>query len=293
MPVNGRSRARIEPASPLLTPRKTSRRPAAPWLGIACFVILAVVSLTLLTWKVKNRVPIVIFESVIFSMTQPLQQTLTWTTRSLKGLWHGYLSLVHVQQENTRLREEIKWLRQENHRYLEAYLQHQRLQRLLDFREQMSVDVVAAEVIGRSSNSWTEIIYLNRGTQDKIVKGLPVVSYDGLVGQVIQAAPGLSQVMLLTDFRSGIDALVQRTRTSGVVSGRGRDVAELKFLPAGADVQPGDRLISSGMGGVFPKGLIIGEVKSIARNGKQSQRVEVQPSVDFSHLEEVLVLLKP
>jgi rod shape-determining protein MreC len=293
MPVNGRSRARIEPALPLLTPRKTSRRPAAPWLGITCFVILAVVSLTLLTWKIKNRVPVVIFESVILSMTQPLQQTLTWTTRHLKGVWNGYFYLVHAEQENTRLREEIKWLRQENHRYLEAYLQHQRLQRLLNFREQIPVDVVAAEVIGRSSNSWTEIISLNRGTRDRVVKGLPVVTHEGLVGQVIHAAPGLSQVMLLTDFRSGIDALVQRTRTSGVVSGRGRNVAELKFLPVGADLQAGDRLLSSGMGGVFPKGLIIGEVKSIERNGKQSQRVEIQPSVDFSHLEEVLVLLKP
>jgi rod shape-determining protein MreC len=293
MPVNGRSRARIEPAFPLLTPHKTSRRPAAPWLGIACFVILAVVSLTLLTWKVKNRMPVVFFESVILSMTQPLQQTLTSTTRSLKGVWNGYLYLVHTEQENARLREEVKWLRQENHRYLETYLQYQRLQRLLDFREQMPVDAVAAEVIGRSSNSWTEIIYLNRGTRDRVVKGLPVVTHEGLVGQVIHAAPGLAQIMLLTDFRSGVDALVQRTRTSGVVSGRGRDMAELKFLPVGADLQPGDRLLSSGMGGVFPKGLIIGEVKSIRRNGKQSQRVEVQPSVDFSHLEEVLVLLKP
>ena len=293
MPVNGRSRARIEPAFPLLTPRKTSRRPAAPWLGIACFVILAVVSLTLLTWKVKNRAPVVIFESVILTMTQPLQQTLTWTTRSLKGVWNSYLYLVHAEQENARLREEVKWLRQENHRYLETYLQYQRLQRLLNFREQMPVDAVAAEVIGRSSNSWTEIIYLNRGTRDRVVKGLPVVTHEGLVGQVIHAAPGLAQVMLLTDFRSGIDALVQRTRTSGVVSGRGRDMAELKFLPVGADLQPGDRLLSSGMGGIFPKGLIIGEVQNIHRNGKQSQRVEVQPSVDFSHLEEVLVLLKP
>ena len=80
-----------------------------------------------------------------------------------------------------------------------------------------------------------------------------MVTYEGLVGQVIHAAPALSQVMLLTDFRSGVDALVQRTRASGVVTGRGRDLAALKFLPVGADIQPGDRLISSGMGGVFPR----------------------------------------
>jgi rod shape-determining protein MreC len=148
-------------------------------------------------------------------------------------------------------------------------------------------------VIGRNSNSWTEIIYINRGTRDKVVKGLPVVTHEGLVGQVIYAAPTLSQVMSLTDFRSGVDALVQRSRASGVVTGRGRHLAELKFLAAGADVQPGDRLISSGMGGVYPKGLIIGEVKEFQRNGRRSQQVEIQPNVDFSHLEEVLVLLKP
>jgi rod shape-determining protein MreC len=99
--------------------------------------------------------------------------------------------------------------------------------------------------------------------------------------------------MLITDFRSGVDALVQRTRAGGVVSGRGRNIAELKFLPIGADVQPGDRVISSGLGRVFPKGLIIGEVKGVHRNGSQFQQVEVQPSIDVSRLEEVLVLLKP
>ncbi len=291
--MNDRSRARIEPVSPLLTPRKPSRRSIAPWSSIICFVLLAVVALTLLTWKVKNRVPVAMFESVVLSVTWPLQQAATWTTRSLRGVWDNYLYLVNLQRENLRLREEIKWLRQENHRYLESYLQYQRLQRLMNFREQTPLDVVAAEVVGRNANSWTEIVYINRGTRDKVAKGLPVVTHEGLVGQVIQAAPALSQVMLLTDFRSGVDALVQRTRASGVVAGRGRNVAELKFLPVGADLQPGDRLISSGMGGVFPKGLIIGEVKGISRNGRQTPHVEIRPSVDFSHLEEVLVLIKP
>jgi rod shape-determining protein MreC len=265
----------------------------APWSGIACFAILAVVCLTLLTWKVKNRVPVAMFENVVLSITRPLQQVATTTTRRLRGTWDNYVYLVNVQQENQRLREEIKWLRQENHRYLEAYLQYQRLQRLLNFRAQTPLDVIAAEVIGRNANSWTEVIYINRGTRDKVAKGLPVVTHDGLVGQVIHAASELSQVMLLTDFRSGVDALVQRTRASGVVAGRGRNVAELKFLPVGTDLQAGDRLVSSGMGGVFPKGLIIGEVKDIHRNGRPTQQVEIQPSVDFSHLEEVLVLVKP
>jgi rod shape-determining protein MreC len=254
---------------------------------------LAVVCLTLLTWKVKNRVPVAVFESTVLSITRPFQQAATWTTRSLTGLWDNYVYLVHAQQENQRLREEIRWLRQENHRYLEVYLQHERFQRLLNFREQTPLDAVAAEVVGRNANSWTEIIYINRGSRDKVAKGLPVITHEGLVGQIIHAAPTLSQVMLLTDFRSGVDALVQRTRASAIVTGRGRNVAELKFLPVGADLQLGDRLISSGMGGVFPKGLIIGAVKEIQQNGRPMQHVEIQPSVDFSHLEEVLVLVKP
>ena len=291
--MNDRSRARIDSTSPLLTPRNLSRRSLAPWSGVVCFILLAVVSLTLLTWKVKNRAPVVLFENAVLSMTRPLQQVATWATGSLGEVWGNYVYLVGVQRDNHQLREEIKWLRQENHRYLEAYLQYQRLQRLLNFREQTPLGVVAAEVVGRDSNSWTEMVYINRGTRDKVAKGYPVVTHDGLVGQVIHAAPALSQVMLLTDFRSGVDALVQRTRASGVVTGRGRDLAALKFLPVGADIQPGDRLISSGMGGVFPKGLIIGAVKDITRNERQGQQVEIQPNVDFSHLEEVLVLVKP
>lgn len=237
--------------------------------------------------------PVAVFESIVLSIAHPFQQMTSWTTRQFHGLWKNYVYLVNLQQENQRLREELRWLRQENHRYLEAYLQYQRLQRLLNFREQTPLGAVAAEVVGRNANNWTEIIYINRGTRDKVVKGLPVVTHEGLVGQVIHAAPTLSQVMLLTDFRSGVDALVQRTRASGVVAGRGRNSAELKFLHVGADLQPGDRLLSSGMGGVFPKGLIIGEVGDVQRNGKPTQHVEIQPSVDFSHLEEVLVLVKP
>jgi len=290
--VNNRSRARIEPSSPRVTPRNPSQHSTLPWVSIACFILLAVLSLTLLTWKVKGRAPVAAFESVVLSISKPLQQVTTWTTRQFRGLWDNYIYLVHLQQENQRLREELRWIQQENHRYIEAYLQYQRLQRLLSFREQTPLDAVTAEVVGRNANNWTEIIYINRGTRDKVAKGMPVVTHEGLVGQVIHAAPTLSQVMLLTDFRSGVDALVQRTRASGIVAGRGRSTAELKFLPVGTDLQPGDRVLSSGMGGVFPKGLIIGEVKDVYQNGQPTQHVEIQPSVEFSHLEEVLVLLK-
>jgi rod shape-determining protein MreC len=290
--VNNRSRARIEPSSPRVAPRHPSRHSTLPWVSIACLILLAVLSLTLLTWKVKGRAPVAAFESVVLSISKPFQQVTTWATRQLRGLWDNYIYLVHLQQENQRLREELRWIQQENHRYIEAYLQYQRLQRLLSFREQTPLDAVTAEVVGRNANNWTEIIYINRGTRDKVAKGMPVVTHEGLVGQVIHAAPTLSQVMLLTDFRSGVDALVQRTRASGIVAGRGRSTAELKFLPVGTDLQPGDRVLSSGMGGVFPKGLIIGEVKDVYQNGQPTQHVEIQPSVEFSHLEEVLVLLK-
>lgn len=291
--MNSRSPAWIRSPSSLQTPRRPSRRPAARWLPLACLVALTLVSLTLLTWKVKGRLPVAILESTVLSMTRPLQQAISWTTQGVRGVWTDYLNLVHVRQENARLQEEVKWLREENHRFLEAYLQFQRLQQLLNFKDRVPPEMVVAAVVGRDASHWTEIIYLDKGTRDKMAKGLPVVTHEGLVGQIIHAAPALSQVMLITDFRSGVDALVQRTRASGIVSGRGRNIAELKFLPVGADVQPGDRLISSGMGRVFPKGLIIGDVKSIHSNGSQFQQVEVQPSIDASRLEEVLVILKP
>lgn len=257
-----------------------------------CFIILVVVSLTLLTWKVKGRMPVAVLESAVLSAMMPLQHAISWTTRQITGVWDGYIALFHVRRENVRLQEEVKWLREENNRFLETYLQHQRLQRLLNFKEQAPPKMLTAGVVGRDSNNWTEIIYINKGMRDGIAKGLAVATHEGLVGQVIHAAPVLSKVMLITDYRSGVDALVQRTRTSGVVSGRGRNRAELKFLPVGADVQPGDRLISSGMGGVFPKGLLIGEVKGIHLNGSQFQEVSVRPSIDFSRLEEVLVLMQ-
>ena len=136
------------------------------------------------------------------------------------------------------------------------------------------------------------MVFINRGTDHKVKKNLPVMTDAGVVGHVIQASPKASKVLLITDSRSAIDSLFQETRESGVTVGIGEDICEMKFVPISAMVSVGDKVISSGLGGIFPKGFTVGVVVNVVREEQELfQNIMVAPSADLSDMEEVAVLL--
>lgn len=261
------------------------------WKPIILLLCLVLVALFLTTLRTRSSPHASFFESFVMSVVLPLQQTLGKGLGQVSTLWQRYVNLVHVRQDNVRLYAEVARLQGESHRYHEAYEQAKRLRELLHFRDAVSPQAVAAEVVGIDPSQWSEAVTINRGSSDMLQKDAVVVTYTGLVGRVIDLAPHYATVLLITDRRSAVDALIQRTRARGIVVGKSRRMCELHYVDFHADVQVGDAIISSGLGGVYPKGLLIGTVVSVhPKPYGLFHEVEVQPVVDLTTLEEALVL---
>ncbi|MBI2962423.1 MAG: rod shape-determining protein MreC [Deltaproteobacteria bacterium] len=232
--------------------------------------------------------------AIFLEAMRPLQSVTNGAAGAVGALWGRYLGLVGVQAENRRLRERLRALEAEHHRDLEIELENRRLQRLLDFHGDVPSQVVTARVIGKDASGLLHTLTLDRGERDGVRGGLAVVSADGVVGRIAQASPHASRVLLISDHNSGVDALVQRTRARGIVEGALSGTCSMKYIKRGDEIDANDVVVTSGLDGIFPKGLRIGRVSGVTRKHVGLYQVaEVVPSVDFAKLEEVLVLISP
>ena len=194
-------------------------------------------------------------------------------------------------KENASLRIEVLRLTQENARLREAALEGVRLRRALELRDSSPARMIAAELISRNASSWFDTATINRGRSSGVELGGAVVTQRGLVGQVLQVDPFTSQVVALTHRRSAVGAMVQRSRSSGILQGQGADLLVLSHLPKDADVKTSDIVISSGTGRVVPKGFMIGRVVKVVREpAAGTTSALVRPSVRFDEIEQVFVV---
>ena len=213
------------------------------------------------------------------------------TVRTVRDIWGKYFFLVDTHQENVLLRKKLDLLRLENSRYQEVLLANRRLRLLLYFQENTDELLLAARVIGWDSSGLFKSITIDKGKDDGIRVSMPVVNAEGVVGRIISVSPGYSQVLLVTDQNSSVDGLVQRSRGRGILKGRGSRECLFEYVIKTCDIKNGDTIVTSGMGGVFPKGLYLGVVTQIEDfPNKLFKDVRVVPAVDFSRLEEVLVV---
>lgn len=193
-----------------------------------------------------------------------------------------------------RLQNEIDAYRMENSRYREMLATHQRLQALLKFKERIDEPAVAAQVIARDPTGWFRSVIIDKGKRSGLKWDMPVVNASGVVGRVVSVSAHYAKVLLIIDQNSAVDCLDQRTRDRGMVKGLSTEVCEMDYVAESAGVAEGDLVVTSGLGGVFPKGLPVGIISNVSkRPGEFFKHVEVLPSVDFSKLEEVLVVLRP
>ena len=211
--------------------------------------------------------------------------------QGISAMWQQYVSLQHVADENRRLRQEMDWLRGENNQLREAAAATQRLTSLLQFKEQALPAMVAAQVIGRDSSNRYKSVILNKGESDGIEKDMGVITPAGVVGRVVKTTGATSVVLLLTDPNNAIAGLIQRTRDEGIVEGIPQGRAKLKYIPMLSAVKEGDRVVTSGLVGGFPRGLAIGTITTIEREeGALFQTAELIPEVELNRVEEVLVI---
>jgi len=212
---------------------------------------------------------------------------------AFRGALGGSRQLFGVRTRNRELEGEVQRLRAELREAREAVEENARLRRLLDMREQLAPDSLGASVVTASHAGDTNLIVIDRGARDGVRVDLPVVAWGGAVGRVVSVDAGDAVVRLLDDPFSGVAAVVQRSRAQGVVVGRGGTVLDMLYVPRFSDVLHGDRVVTSGLDGIFPRGFGIGRVSAVHEVPDGSQRIQVEPEVDLRSLEEVLVLLAP
>ncbi len=231
------------------------------------------------------------FSSFILTLTYYPQKLIFILTGAIVNVWQNYIELLGVKKENEWLRNEIKKLRQEKFQLWEAELQNERLKKLLGLKENYTYEVVSANVIaGSPSILRSQVIIIDKGSEDGISEGMPVATYEGIVGRVLLTGDKSSEVILITDEISAVDAYIHRTRARGIVKGTGNGCI-MEYIEKKADVSVGDKVISSGKDGFFPKEVVIGTVVETEASGGFI-RARVLPDIDLNSLEEVVVILK-
>ena len=239
-------------------------------------------------------------ERIVLKGAGPVSKSAALGGLGLRKFWQKYLFLVGVEEENEKLRQKVSYLEAELARAKEAFYENQRLRKLLRVaRDLHGQTPVVAHVVGKPLGSWQGLILIDKGLDDNILPEMPVLAYTpygpaGVVGQVVAVERHYAKVLLLTDPSFAVDALVQRSRERGLLRGQGKELCLLDYVSAEADVRENDLIVTSGLDGIFPKGLLLGRVVKIypGRTRGLFRPIEVKPAVDFQKLEEVLVLLR-
>ena len=254
-------------------------------------VAMLFAQLLLISGRVKRAGGSTLLETGVLRASSPVLEA----TRTVSGGVSSVAERLHeirtARTENVLLRREVDRLRTEVGRTREAALENHRLRRLLEMKEEMAPRSLGATVVAANLSGQTRMIVIDRGTGDGVRADLPVVAWGGAVGRVVWADRHLAKVRLISDPNGGAAGLVQRSRAQGMVLGRGDGPMSLAYVPSYADVVPGDRVVTSGKDGVFPRGFTIGQVVAVGADAGVSKTISVVPEVDFGALEEVLVLV--
>jgi rod shape-determining protein MreC len=245
----------------------------------------------ILTLHVREERKASFAERVLMQLSYPLQQGAQRAYFWVRGVGERYIFLTRVQQENQELKRMVSTLREENNRLKEAIWTEERLKKLSQLQSRNPSVSLVGQIFARDPSSWFKTVLVNKGEKNGVAKDMAVVTSDGVVGRVIEVSPHTAKVLLITDPNSALDVIVQRSRIQGIMEGKVEEVCILKYVQKNEDVQVGDKVITSGLGGIFPKGLMTGTVTKVERKRPGIfQYIEVTPSVDFSRLEEVLIL---
>jgi rod shape-determining protein MreC len=254
-----------------------------------CFVFTLL--FWLVTWQVKNG-RLLFMERPVLAVSGVFERVIFGTFRSVESVGNGYVFLVRTQRENEQLKEELNRLRVEHAVMNELLSENERLRDALAFKHLNPSASVMAQVIGREMSPISSTITINKGTNDGIQKDMAVITPTGIVGRIHAVLPGTSKVLLLTDPANTLAVRVQRNREEGLLEGKLINCA-LKYVSYYADIQKGDLLVTSGLDGIYPKGIAVATVVSVTKREASSfQAVVAEPMVRFSRLEEVLVFKK-
>jgi rod shape-determining protein MreC len=254
-------------------------------------VILGQVLLISAQVSTKSGVPVI--ESVTFGIFSEVQRGLSGGFLGIRRVWTGYVGLRNLRVENDALKRDLA-IAQVAEQEQRALADRTRgLERLLDLREHLKLKTVAAEIIGAAATPDFRTLTIDKGTRDGVRADMSVIAPAGVVGRLVVPSLRSAKVQLLIDRNAAAGAIVERTRAQGVVVGGGDDRLRMEYVSEAFDLIVGDLVVTSGIDGIYPKGFAIGRIESVERAGGAYKRITIKPAVDFSSLEEVLVVLTP
>ncbi|RJQ81647.1 MAG: rod shape-determining protein MreC [Desulfobacteraceae bacterium] len=256
--------------------------------------LIVLITLSILLLSISSRRPYPDEGSGRFAIAvvAPFQKMISQTTRFLCDIWQHYFFLISVADENDRLRAQAQQALALQHRHEEVLQANARLRQLLELGQEVQQRFQAAQVVGKDPSPWFQTVLVDKGRDNGVVMGLPVINAQGIVGLVVEVTQRYAKVMLITDPNSAVDAVVQKSRARGIIKGGTSGYCVFNYVLRKHDLDIGDTVISSGMDGVFPKGLAIGQIADIVKKDSSIfQEVTVRPHVDFERLEEVLIVL--
>lgn len=228
----------------------------------------------------------------LLEVAAPVQRVITAPIDGVRGLWNGYVALFDVREENEALRQQVAQLQEESLQLREALIASGTLEQVAEMRAQLEMPMTPAEVVGQDVSPWFRTVVLDRGREAGLRAGMPIVTESGVVGLVTATTPHAARAMLILDRQSAVDGLVQRSRARGIVRGTGEGDLVFEFTGPEEEVMPGDLVITSGYGGVYPKGVRVGEVVSVDATAPDLvRRATLQPAAGFDRLERVFALL--
>jgi rod shape-determining protein MreC len=260
---------------------------------IGVWVILCLVAIFFLTANIGGEKAWKPAEQIVLELFAPLQKMIQQAVQAIERVWLSYFNLVRVHDENLRLNRENNALKMENNRYRELLGTSRRLQELLAFKISNDWPKVVAQVIGRDPDRLFKAVLIDKGKNDGLKINMPVVNAEGVVGRLVSVSPNYSKVLLVIDQNSAVDCLIERSRESGIIKGLTDTVCRLDYFARIGDVVAGDFIVTSGLERIYPKGLPVGVVTEVLDvPGALFKEIKVQPVVNFSKLEELLIVLK-
>jgi rod shape-determining protein MreC len=262
-------------------------------VGIRKVILLGVVLMVcLLLLTVQTRSHARPATDLIALVTTPVQRGLAGLHRGALGVWSTYRDWKNIKADNSHLRDENERLRVEALVLGETLDENQRLRRLLDLRARLPIQTLPGEIIAREWGGWVRSLIVNRGRTDDIQRLTAVISPDGLVGRVVDVRRGSAVVQVLTDPTSSVGAHTLKSRTPGMVEGEPRGTIRFKYMAREvAGLTAGDLVVTSGQGGLFPRGIPIGRVRAIDDRGSALFHFAIlDPAVDFARVDEVLLV---
>jgi len=265
------------------------------------FVLLVVAHIILISTQAKTGKGVSFLDSLIFGSFAEVQRTTTTGVSAVQETWQNYFALQQIRQENEALKEELAQLRIAMQREADTAAQARSLQTLLELKEELPFKTTGARVIGGGASPEFRTITIDKGSDDGLRANMAVIAPSGVVGRIIQPSSRAAKVQLLIDTDAAAGAIVERSRAQGIVVGT-KTGYRLDYVPSSADIKVGDRVVTSGIEGIFPeskhpidgqysRGFVIGHIESMERGAGQYVNVVVRPAVDFTSLDAVLVVL--